>query len=211
MIETKARITVVVPIYKVEAYLKKCVDSILSQSYSNLEIILVDDGSPDNCPIICDKYKEKDKRIKVVHKKNGGLCDARNAGLDVATGEYILFIDPDDYIEKNYLETIDKNITVAVMGCGVNGPEEARHADIGIAFVNIAICMGYHFRLIHKDFRASSHLIGILTRIQINSHFILLSRDPIQAKLSFPHYSRKSRDIATPTFLLFFQVTFSVS
>ena len=110
MKKNKPKYSFILPIYKVEKYLEECIESILAQKIDDYEIVLVDDGSPDNCPIICDKYKEKDKRIKVVHKKNGGLCDARNAGLDVATGEYILFIDPDDYIEKNYLETIDKNI-----------------------------------------------------------------------------------------------------
>ena len=110
MIETKARITVVVPIYKVEAYLKKCVDSILSQSYSNLEIILVDDGSPDNCPKLCDEYAQADERIRVIHKENGGLSSARNAGIEIATGEYISFVDSDDYIEINMIELLYEGI-----------------------------------------------------------------------------------------------------
>lgn len=80
----KPLISVIVPIYKVEKYLTICVDSLLRQSYGNLEIILVDDGSPDECPAICDQYQNKDNRIKVIHKKNGGLSDARNAGLDIA-------------------------------------------------------------------------------------------------------------------------------
>ena len=84
-------ISVIVPIYNVEKYLARCVDSIVNQTYKNLEIILVDDGSPDRCPQMCDDYAEKDSRIKVIHKKNGGLSDARNAGMAVATGEYISF------------------------------------------------------------------------------------------------------------------------
>ena len=80
-------VTVVIPIYNVEKYLARCVDSIVNQTYKNLEIILVDDGSPDRCSQMCDDYAEKDSRIKVVHKKNGGLSDARNAGIAVATGE----------------------------------------------------------------------------------------------------------------------------
>ena len=76
------KISVIVPVYKVEPYLRRCVDSILAQSYTNLEIILVDDGSPDNCPTICDEYAAKDDRVRVIHKPNGGLSDARNAGLD---------------------------------------------------------------------------------------------------------------------------------
>ena len=94
-------ISVIVPVYKVEKYLKKCVDSIISQTYKNLEIILVDDGSPDNCPKLCDEYAKADKRIKVVHKDNGGLSSARNAGIMVASGELIGFVDSDDYINKN--------------------------------------------------------------------------------------------------------------
>lgn len=94
-------ISIIVPIYNVEKYLNKCIDSIINQEYKNLEIILVDDGSPDNCGRICDEYKGKDSRIKVIHKKNGGLSSARNAGLDIATGDYIGFVDSDDYIEPS--------------------------------------------------------------------------------------------------------------
>lgn len=115
-------VSVIVPIYKVENYLRKCVDSIISQTYSNLEIILVDDGSPDNCGKICDDYKQKDNRIKVIHKENGGLSDARNAGIDIATGRYIVFIDSDDYIHNKMIEylhngIIENNAQVSV--CGV--------------------------------------------------------------------------------------------
>lgn len=97
-------ISIIVPIYKVEKYLHRCVDSILNQSYSLIEVILVDDGSPDKCFQICDEYAEKDKRIRVIHKKNGGLSDARNEGLKIAKGEYILFVDSDDYIHRNMIE-----------------------------------------------------------------------------------------------------------
>lgn len=93
------KLSVIVPVYKVEPYIHKCVDSILGQTYTNLEVILVDDGSPDNCGKICDEYAAKDKRVKVIHKKNGGLSDARNAGIDISTGDIIGFIDSDDYIE----------------------------------------------------------------------------------------------------------------
>ena len=102
----KDLISIVVPIYNVEKYLKTCIDSIINQTYTNLEIILVDDGSLDNCGKICDEYKITDKRIKVVHKKNGGLSDARNAGIDVSTGKYIAFIDSDDYVAENYIEIL---------------------------------------------------------------------------------------------------------
>lgn len=96
--------SIVVPIYKVENLLHRCVESIRKQTYKDLEIILVDDGSPDNCPTLCDEYAKKDSRIRVVHKTNGGLSDARNKGLDIATGEYVIFVDSDDYIEKDTCE-----------------------------------------------------------------------------------------------------------
>jgi len=96
-------ISVIVPVYNVEQYLKTCVDSVLNQSYKNWELILVDDGSPDNCPEICDEYAVKDDRIKVIHKENGGLSSARNAALDIATGEYITFLDSDDFWHNDYL------------------------------------------------------------------------------------------------------------
>ena len=97
-------ISIIVPVYNVEKYLKKCVDSILNQTYRNVEIILVDDGSPDNCPAICDSYAKKDKRIRVIHKKNGGLVNARKSGLEIAQGEYIGFVDGDDWIEPEMYE-----------------------------------------------------------------------------------------------------------
>lgn len=103
-------ITVVIPIYNVEKYLRKCIDSVIDQSYKNIEIILVDDGSPDNCGKICDEYKVKDQRIKVIHKPNGGLSDARNAGINIAKGKYITFIDSDDYILEDCIQTLYNNI-----------------------------------------------------------------------------------------------------
>lgn len=114
-------ISIVVPIYKVEKYLEKCVYSLLTQSYKNLEIILVDDGSPDNCGKICDRFQIMDNRIKVIHKINGGLSDARNVGVEVATGEYITFVDSDDYVDNDYinylyslLKTNDSDISIVM-------------------------------------------------------------------------------------------------
>jgi glycosyltransferase involved in cell wall biosynthesis len=98
-----ALISVIVPIYKVEPYIHKCIDSILDQNYHNIEIILVDDGSPDRCGEICDEYASKDSRIRVIHKENGGLSDARNAALNVFKGKYVTFIDSDDFVSKNYI------------------------------------------------------------------------------------------------------------
>jgi len=98
------RISVIVPVYKVEPYLDQCVESIVNQTYRELEILLIDDGSPDRCPEICDAWAEKDARIRVIHKANGGLSDARNVGMDAAEGEYIAFVDSDDFVEPEYIE-----------------------------------------------------------------------------------------------------------
>lgn len=104
-------VSVIVPIYKVEKYLSQGIESIINQTYKNLEIILVDDGSPDNCGRICDEYAEKDSRVKVIHKKNGGVSSARNAGIEAANGEWIYFMDPDDWIE---LDLVEKAVEYAI-------------------------------------------------------------------------------------------------
>ncbi|WP_455718312.1 glycosyltransferase family 2 protein [Anaerosporobacter sp.] len=101
-----SKISVIVPIYNVEKYLERCIESIINQTHKNLEIILVDDGSPDRCPQICDNYALLDHRITVIHKKNGGLSSARNAGISIATGEYIGFVDSDDYIDVHMYEVL---------------------------------------------------------------------------------------------------------
>lgn len=103
-------VTIVVPIYNVEKYLDRCINSLVNQTYSNLEIILVDDGSPDNCPSMCEEWAKKDNRIKVIHKINAGLGMARNTGIENANGKYIYFVDSDDYIA---LETVEKVVKVA--------------------------------------------------------------------------------------------------
>lgn len=99
-------VSVVVPVYNAEKYIYKAVDSILEQTYKNIEIILVDDGSPDNCPVICDEYAVKDKRVKVIHQKNMGVVVARNKGVLLSKGDYIGFVDPDDWIDKKMMETM---------------------------------------------------------------------------------------------------------
>lgn len=97
-------ISVIIPVYKTEKYLDKCVESVINQTYKNLEIILVDDGSPDNCPKVCDDWASRDNRIKVIHKKNGGLSSARNSGIEFATGTYLMFTDSDDSLETDMIE-----------------------------------------------------------------------------------------------------------
>ena len=106
----KPLLSIIVPVYDVENYLQKCIDSILAQTFTDFELILVDDGSPDNCPALCDAAAAKDARIRVLHQKNGGLSAARNAGLDVARGEWIGFVDSDDYIAPEMYETLYKAV-----------------------------------------------------------------------------------------------------
>ena len=107
--------SVIVPIYKVEAVLPRCIESILNQTVSDFELILADDGSPDRSGRICDEYAEKDKRIRVIHQQNGGVSKARNAGLDIAKGRFIVFIDSDDYVDPDYLEQHSKNVADLVI------------------------------------------------------------------------------------------------
>lgn len=110
MIDNIHLISIIVPIYNVEKYLRRCVDSIAKQTYRNLEILLIDDGSTDSCGKICDEYAAFDKRINVIHKTNGGLSDARNVALDICTGDYIVFIDSDDFVSELYIENLYNSI-----------------------------------------------------------------------------------------------------
>ena len=120
-------VSIIIPVYNVEKYIEKCIDSIINQTYKNLEIILVDDGSPDGCPEICDKYALQDSRIKAIHKKNGGLSDARNAGLDIMKGEWVIFIDSDDFVSPYHVENLyylvkkfNTNIAITSFECFYN-------------------------------------------------------------------------------------------
>lgn len=125
------KISIIVPVYRVENYIARCLNSISNQTFKDWECILVDDGSPDNSGIICDKYAQKDKRFKVLHKKNGGVSKARNIGMDYATGKFVTFIDSDDYINAHFIEALyepckhDKEIDFVHSGC-VNYYEDGR-------------------------------------------------------------------------------------
>ena len=120
-------LSIIVPVYKVELYLRRCIDSILAQTFRDFELILIDDGSPDNCGAICDEYAAKDSRIIVIHQENQGVSAARNAGLDIACGTYLGFVDSDDWIEPEMYETMintAKEKQVDVVVCGINYFEE---------------------------------------------------------------------------------------
>lgn len=132
-------ISIIIPVYKVEEYLEKCIESVLKQTYTNLQIILVDDGSPDNCGKICDEYAKKDPRIEVIHKVNGGLSDARNVGIAKAKGKYIGFVDSDDYIKEdmyeiliNLIKEYDANVSICNLYDVIDGKEYIRNNENGI-------------------------------------------------------------------------------
>lgn len=122
-------VTIIVPVYKVEKYIRRAIESLIGQSYCNLEIVLVDDGSPDDCPSICDEYGKRDSRVKVIHKQNGGLSDARNFGLDAASGELICFLDSDDYLREDAVGLLVEAMRV-------------NKADIVCFGLNIVDCLG---------------------------------------------------------------------
>lgn len=132
--------SVIIPVYNVEKYLHQCVDSVLVQTYEDFEIILVDDGSPDNCPAICDGYREKDSRVKVVHKKNGGLSEARNFGIDASQGKYLLFLDSDDYWDdpqalakiKDVLDEGERTADIVIFQAKLLYPDGSLQADRGM-------------------------------------------------------------------------------
>ena len=134
----KLKISIVVPVYMVEKYIEKCVHSLINQTYKDIEIILVNDGSPDNCSSICDKYKEIDERVYVIHKVNGGLSDARNVGLMQATGDYILFVDSDDYID---IDTCERFISI------INSREE-----VDIVVGNARRIEGFHTTIMYHSY-----------------------------------------------------------
>ena len=124
MQDKEPAISIIVPVYKVEKYLPACIDSILAQTFRDFEMILVDDGSPDNCPALCDAAAAKDSRVRVIHKKNGGLSDARNAGLDIARGEWIGFVDSDDTIAPEMYEVL-------------YGLAQAHHANLAVCGIQL--------------------------------------------------------------------------
>ncbi len=152
-------ISIIVPVYNVEPYLERCINSILGQTYANLEILLINDGSTDNSGVICDEYAKKDTRIKVVHKNNGGVSSARNLGLEVATGEYIGFIDSDDYIEPTMFEELynkakTENADMAICGfkqVHVNGITKVNNVDFTISWEKENIIKNYFTQGVVKE------------------------------------------------------------
>ncbi|SES09940.1 glycosyltransferase [Salipaludibacillus aurantiacus] len=140
------KISIIVPVYKVEPYIRKCINSILDQTFTEFELILINDGSPDNCGKICDEYSKSDERIKVVHKKNGGLSSARNAGLEIAQGDYVGFVDSDDWIEPGMYELLYKM-------CKENKCEIGNCSSI-VHYKTKTLVNGGHSLLIHNKSEA---------------------------------------------------------
>ncbi|SHH68403.1 glycosyltransferase family 2 protein [Clostridium grantii] len=145
------KISIIVPVYKVEPYIHKCVDSILAQTFTNFELILVDDGSPDNCGKICDDYEQKDCRVKVIHKENGGQATARNAALDIARGDYIGFVDSDDWIEPDMYELL--------YGMCTKNNCEISSCTMNIYYKDKMIINGTHPLTIHNKSQAMEAII----------------------------------------------------
>ncbi|MBT2678821.1 glycosyltransferase [Bacillus sp. ISL-35] len=143
-------ISVIVPVYNVEKFLPRCIESILNQTYNDLELILVNDGSPDNCAEICNQYEKQDARIRVIHKKNGGVSSARNSGIEAATGEFILFVDSDDYLDLNMCEVLMHNqeqTNCDIVICGYKSVDANHEFDynLGIEYKGNLIEMGHRF------------------------------------------------------------------
>jgi len=142
MIDNKDLISVVVPIFKVEKYLGRCIDSIICQTYKNFELILVDDGSPDTCPQICDEYGANYPNIQVIHQENAGLSAARNAGIDIAKGKYITFIDSDDFVKEDFLEILINNMLyydVQISMCSFTRVYNVLESDISNSNADVKI------------------------------------------------------------------------
>ncbi len=175
----KELVTIIIPVYKVEQYLDKCVESVVNQTYKNLEIILVDDGSPDNCPAMCDEWAKKDSRIKVIHKKNGGLSDARNAGLnEMAKNGYVIFLDSDDYLSPTTCEDL----------LGLVKKYEA----------DVAIC---NFARVNEDGKIENvNNENVVTIFEGNDRFDLLNIYPVQTIVAWGKIYKKDifNDIRYP-------------
>ena len=174
-----ALVTIIVPIYNVESYIRKCVESVINQTYRDLEIVLVDDGSTDHCPIICDEYKTKDCRVKVVHKANGGLSDARNAGLDIATGDYITFLDGDDYYEpetiQKLLEMVERD-SADVVSYGAIIVDEHYISKYREKPVKERLSFQAYLRLMFQGLRSPSVCTKLYSKSAIGDHRFLKGR-----------------------------------
>lgn len=188
------KISIIVPIYNVELYLEKCLNSIINQTYTNIEIILVNDGSQDRCGEICEQYAQKDSRIKVIHKENGGLSDARNRGIEFATGKYIGFVDSDDYIASDMYEYLYKLI-------------KEENADVSICdfYIDCGNEIINHNKIFDKNkivFSSANAIKSLLKGTEIQNYaWNKLYRIELFDKIKYP-FGKKMEDLGT-TYLIF--------
>lgn len=166
-------ISIIIPIYNVQKYLERCVESVLGQTYHNLEIILVDDGSTDNSCAICDKYKSMDKRVMVVHKKNGGLSDARNAGIEIANGRYLFFLDSDDYLASRAIEVLHRRIV----------DEDAEIAICNFSWINAEGQKFCREDIIRDEILSTDDLLGKL--VSDNNFYYVVAWNKLYARKLF--------------------------
>ena len=188
----KPLITIIVPVYKVEKYIDKCIESLTKQTYTNIEIILVNDGSPDNCPSICEKWKEKDDRIVLLNKENGGLSDARNAGMKIAKGDYFIFVDSDEYVltfnateaiqdflyEKHSSTNASCKIYKKELFERVEFPVGKKYEDLYTLYRVVSKCdvVAYGNRPIYYYLIRSNSIIGTLNPLK-NRDFLLAAKE----------------------------------
>ena len=211
------RFSIIVPIYKVEKYIQKCISTLIGQTYPDIEIILVDDGSPDRCPQICDEYAKLDNRIIVIHKQNGGLSDARNAGLEIASGDYVIFVDSDDYINSDTCERLLKyaetNCDILIGDAIVEGASiEMSHIQptmkiySGIEYLNEAFHadkapMAAWLNIYKRNFLVENGLrfkCGILHEDeQFTPRALFLATSVIVTGVNFYHYFIRENSITT--------------
>lgn len=210
--------SIVVPVYKAEAYLDKCVQSLIGQTFSNIEIILVDDGSPDKCGEMCDAYAAQDERIRVIHKENGGQADARNQGIRICTGKYIVFIDSDDYLSLDALEKLlpaaQKNCDIIIMDAICEGGYKrvVHHVEryesifsgpeyLKAAYKSGAMPMANFLYIYRRDFLHKRHLQYLCGIVHEDDHFIsrafLLAERVIDSGVKEYHYVIRENSTTT--------------
>lgn len=186
-------ISIIIPVYNVEKYIDRCMETVLNQTYRKMEIILVDDGSPDRCGKICDEYAEKDHRVRVLHKENGGLSSARNAGLKLAKGEYVLFVDSDDWIELDMVEQLydllKKNPNVQIAQCAVdiahNSTDLLKQPKVNVTIKEKSELLGEFYRVHRWKYNTAVWNKLIRASVLKNFEFVLTLNEDVEASLEF--------------------------
>lgn len=235
------KVSVIIPVYNAEEHLEQCINSMISQSYRNLEIVLVDDGSNDNCGMLCDDYAKKDKRIIAIHKSNEGVSEARNTGIKAAAGEFICFLDSDDYVENNlienavnnavqhlcdiviwgfYLDYFDKwgsRVKTSVYHTGINGiysKSSFKELPLNYQFIN---CLGYvwnkmyHKRLLKNNQIIFNKDISISEDLLFNADVFSLSGNLGFIDKPFTHYTQRNTSLGKRYYPNYFEIKMNIS